>query len=104
MREPTEIVDRYIAFWNEPDPDRRRAAIEDLWAEDGAHLLEPPEDVAAIVSRPGVGLTARLEARGHDELVAPEGEAIGAGHDFLVLSAEGRILRDYQFRGVVERS
>jgi hypothetical protein len=24
MNEPNELADRYVALWNEPDPDRRR--------------------------------------------------------------------------------
>jgi hypothetical protein len=31
-----QLVDRYVALWNEPDPDVRRHAICALWAPDGA--------------------------------------------------------------------
>jgi hypothetical protein len=80
MHDPTELADRYVAFWNEPDPDRRRAATEALWTEDAVHTLQPPEEVVAIASRPGIGLTARLEARGHAELVA---RATSAHDEFI---------------------
>ena len=33
-------------------------------------ILQPPEEIAEIAARPGVGLTARLEAVGHDALEA----------------------------------
>jgi hypothetical protein len=66
----TEFVDRYVALWNEPDPERRRAAIAALWTEDGAYILQPPQEMLEIAARPGIGLTAILEARGHAALEA----------------------------------
>lgn len=68
MTDPNELADRYVKVWNEPDGDRRRAAIVDLWTEDGLHILEPPEEMRKIAARPGLGMTARLEAQGHDAL------------------------------------
>jgi hypothetical protein len=68
--EPVELADRYVAVWNEPDPDRRRAAVAELWTEDGAHILQPLEEIAEIAARPGMGLTAKLEAVGHAALEA----------------------------------
>ena len=65
-----ELADRYIALWNEPHPDRRRQAIAGLWTEDGTHILEPPEEVRQVAERPGIGLAAVLEARGHAEIEA----------------------------------
>lgn len=44
--------------------------IAELWTEDGRHILQPPEEIRAIAARPGVGTTAVLEARGHDEIAA----------------------------------
>ena len=70
MDDANHIADRYVALWNEPDAERRRALVAQLWAEDGAHILEPPEEMRAIAARPGLGLTSRLEARGHEELFA----------------------------------
>ncbi len=37
---PTELsalIDRYIAIWNETDPDARRTLIEATWAEDATY-------------------------------------------------------------------
>jgi hypothetical protein len=65
-----ELADRYVALWNEPDPDRRRGLVEGLWTEDGAHILQPPQEMREIAERPGLGLAATLEARGHAELEA----------------------------------
>jgi hypothetical protein len=81
MDQSVDLVERYVAMWNEGDPDARREAIQTLWARDGAHMLQPPEEIlraaAAIGFRDPV-LTARghdaLEARvsrAYDEFVAP---------------------------------
>jgi hypothetical protein len=130
-----ELADRYVALWNEPDPERRRRIIAELWTEDGTHTLQPPQEIREVAARPGIGLTARLEARGHDqlaaratsayeefiapgefsfrrrddvgrlddmvkfrwEMVTKGGEVAGVGLELLVLAADGRIRRDYQF-------
>jgi hypothetical protein len=88
MTSPTEIADRYVAMWNEPDPDRRRAVIAELWTEDGVHQLQPPVEMREAAAAPGIGLTARLEARGHAEL---ERRAASAYERFV---GSG----DYEFR------
>ncbi|WP_420323415.1 hypothetical protein [Kribbella pittospori] len=129
-----ELADRYVAVWNEPDPVVRRKAVEELWTEDGVHLLEPPEEMVTRAAE--IGVVAALEARGHealsrrvtrayDEFVAPGefvfrrrgdaaalsdmvklrwemvpaagGEVLAVGIDLLVLGADGRIQKDYQF-------
>jgi len=65
-----KMADRYIALWNEPDADRRRRTIAELWTEDGRHLLQPPQEIRRIAAQPGLGLTAILEARGREEIEA----------------------------------
>jgi hypothetical protein len=65
-----ELADRYLALWNEPDADRRRRTIAELWAQDARHFVQPPQEIRAIAAQPGVGLTAILEARGHEEIEA----------------------------------
>ena len=45
---PTDIatfVDRYINIWNEPDADRRRQTIRELWQEDAKHLARTLEAI-----------------------------------------------------------
>jgi hypothetical protein len=61
-----QLADRYLAVWNEPDPEVRRTSVEQLWTEDGLHLLEPPEEIVKRATE--IGVTASLAARGHDEL------------------------------------
>jgi hypothetical protein len=70
MTDPGELADLYFALWNEPDPDRRRELIVELWSEDGVHILQPPQEMREIAARPGIGLAATLEARGHAALEA----------------------------------
>ena len=42
---PNELAERYTAVWMEPDGDRRRKAIADLWSEDAIHVLQPTQEV-----------------------------------------------------------
>jgi hypothetical protein len=69
-RSTADFAEKYVALWNEPDADRRRRTIAELWAEDGRHILQPPEEIRAIAAQPGIGMTAILEARGHEEIEA----------------------------------
>lgn len=68
MRNPIELADRYVAVWNEPSPEARGKAVADLWAEDGVHVLQPPEEV--VKAADALHITAVFQARGHDELLA----------------------------------
>ena len=54
-RSATELADRYVALWNEPDPDRRRQLIAGLWTEDGSHILQPPQEIREVAARPESG-------------------------------------------------
>src|SRR5215211_6162153 len=134
-RSAAELAKKYFALWNEPDADRRRRMIAELWTEDGRHILQPPQQIREIAAQAGIGLTAILEARGREEIearvasayehwvgseglsfrgrddaerlgdvakfhweaVAKDGELFAVGLNFLVLSADGRIERDYTF-------
>jgi hypothetical protein len=64
----TQLAKTYLALWNEPDPDQRRRTIAELWTQDGRHILQPPQEIRAIAARPGIALTAILEARGYEEI------------------------------------
>jgi hypothetical protein len=78
-----DIVEKYVGLWNEPDPEIRSKTIRDLWAEEGAHKLEPPQsmgDEARTIGMPAPTLELsgyeQLEARvarAHEEFVAPGG-------------------------------
>jgi hypothetical protein len=64
------LAEKYLALWNEPDADRRRRMIAELWREDGKHFLQPPQEIRGIAAQPGIGLTAILEARGYEAIEA----------------------------------
>lgn len=66
---PHDIADRYIALWTEPDAALRRKAIQLLWAEDGAHILQPPVEIREAAAALGFDSTT-LEARGYGALEA----------------------------------
>jgi hypothetical protein len=65
--DPRELVRRYVAVWHEPDAELRRKAIRELWAEDGAHILQPPQEIRQAAAGLGFPSTT-LRARGHDAL------------------------------------
>jgi hypothetical protein len=64
--EPKELAGRFVAVWKEPDTEQRRKRITQLWAEDGVHILEPPQEVRETAAT--LGMTPTLKARGHDAL------------------------------------
>ncbi|MEP7021206.1 MAG: nuclear transport factor 2 family protein [Pseudonocardiales bacterium] len=33
-----DLIERYLASWNETEPAARRKLIDDLWAEDGSYI------------------------------------------------------------------
>jgi hypothetical protein len=70
MTQTVEFADRYMSLWNEPDRERRRRLVAQLWVEDGAQVLQPPQEMREIAARPGIGMNATLEARGHAALEA----------------------------------
>ena len=111
-----ELIDRYLAAWNEPDPARRAALIEQVWAADG-RLIDPP---LAAEGHAGIGdMAAALQAQfpGHQfrrasgidahhdqlrfawQLVGPDGAVALAGLDVGELAADGRLRRIAGFFG-----
>src|ERR687891_1760559 len=69
-RSAAELAETYVALWNEPDADRRRRMIAKLWAEDGRHILQPPQEIRGIAAQPGIAMTAILQAQGYEEIEA----------------------------------
>ena len=112
----TGFVDRYIAAWNEKDPDRRRQAIKEIWAEDARYANTSQEfrGHAGIETAIGEayeefvakGFAFRLNsyAQNHDALritwdMVPSagGPAAARGTEYLVLGADGLVRTDHQF-------
>ena len=108
MTQVTNIVDGYLAMWNETDAERRRSIIEQTWTEDGSYVdphaaVEGAEALDALVAAvqaqfPGhrFVLAAGPDAH-HDrmrftwQLVAESGDAVATGLDFALVADDGRL-------------
>ncbi|MFJ5772747.1 hypothetical protein [Streptomyces sp. NPDC093094] len=78
--DPQDLARDYIAQWNIEDAAERRAAVERLWAEDGTHVLHPPEQIRTIAA--GLGFDSpTLRAQGHDAI---ETRVTRSHEDFVV--------------------
>jgi hypothetical protein len=103
-----ELIERYIATWNETDADVRRKAIDETWTDDGTYVdpmvvaegKDVLDQVIAGAQQQFAGLTFRLAgpvdahhnlARFTWELAPEGGEAIVVGFDVAVLSEDGRL-------------
>lgn len=85
IHDPEELVRRYVALWNEPDPAARRAAIRQVWAPGGGQRTSPPE--AVVVAARTVGFPPPpLAVRGYHELDA----RVDRAHEEFV--ADGKYL------------
>ena len=112
-----DLVERYVAVWNEPDAQARRAQIASLWADDGEHCT-PSLHVRghAALEQRVIGAWQKWVrdanhcfrscrnadshhggVKFHWEMITPEGEVSSLGFEFLVLGADGRIAADYLF-------
>jgi hypothetical protein len=112
------FVERYMEMWNEPDPAKRRASIDAMWAPDAANYTETMEAVGldaidARVTRAyeayvGTGLHRFRPHRPHlshhgavrvwwEMVTVADGQVAAVGQEFLVLDGDGRIRSDHQF-------
>jgi len=108
MNDFDTIASRYIATWNEADPEARRRAIDELWAEDGRYVdpLAVAEGRAAIDATIGAvqaqfpGFVFQLagpvdghheQARFTWELGQPGADPLVVGFDVAVLDAQGQL-------------
>jgi hypothetical protein len=67
MTSTNELIERYVAMWNEPDATARRQSVRDVWAPTGRQVLAPPKDILDI-ARPLGFPSPTLEVAGHDDL------------------------------------
>lgn len=114
----SELLQRYVAVWNEPDSTVRRAEVADLWAPDGLHYTQTrrfqgTEELVARVTEAydqfvgGQGLRFRSggDPVGHHDALAfnwvmspgDSDAVLAVGFDVVLLDVEGRIVADYQF-------
>ena len=84
----TDFAERYLAVWNEPDPDRRRARIAELWAPGGGQILvDPPEEVRAAADHHQFPVPP-LEVYGHEALDA----RVSRAYDNFIAGGEYRFV------------
>lgn len=116
--ELNKFADRYVALWNEPDAAKRKLEIAALWVDEGEHYVEARKFV-------GIDALERRVADAHNEFVRDggnrfravpgarregdvvtfywemlpaEGDAVlGKGLEFMIVTATGQIIQDYQF-------
>ena len=118
MDEPQQLADRYVAVWNETDPERRRRAIAALWAAEGEHYVGAREvrGYDALEQRIIGSHEKNVRDGGHRFRAVPDARAlrdvvtfhwemlqadsedvVATGREFLILDPQGHILVDYQF-------
>lgn len=116
MGQIESLVDRYLAVWNESDPEKRRREVAELWADDGVyantgrefHGHSGIEEAVAEAYEEFVanGFIFQLSgfSENHDaariawEMVSSSGgDVVAAGTEYLILDKGGRIRSDHQF-------
>ncbi|MEU1955634.1 hypothetical protein [Nocardia rhamnosiphila] len=66
----TAFAERYMAQWNEADPELRRKLIHEIWAPSGAQtLVDPPVEIQQAAAQLSFAVPA-LQVRGHDAMQA----------------------------------
>jgi hypothetical protein len=104
-----DIVERYLATWNETDPAARRKLIDELWAEDASYVDPMAEahgrnaidaTIAAVQGQfPGLVFTPAGPVDAHHRQarftwgLGPAGaEPIVVGFDVAVTDEDGRLV------------
>jgi hypothetical protein len=106
--EVTGIVDAYVASWNESDPAKRTAFVEQAWAPE-ARYVDPLLDLTGHADLgtlkplldqhyPGHSIKRTSDVDAHHnvvrfgwELTGPDGAAVATGIDVGVLADDGRL-------------
>jgi hypothetical protein len=110
------LVERYLAVWNESDPERRRKEVSEIWAADGLYAntgqeFHGHEGIEAAVTEAyndfvAKGFAFRLHAHSVNHgaaritwNMAPKdgGDIAARGTQYLILAEDGRIRTDHQF-------
>ena len=104
-----EIIERYIAAWNETDPSRRRELVDALWAADGSYTdpladAHGPAEIDGLIGAvqqqfPGFVFTLGGAVDTHHNQArftwhlgpAGDGEPVVIGFDVAVVNRDGRI-------------
>jgi len=118
MHSYNELADRYVAMWAVKDPEEIRAAVAEIFTEDGEYTnlvrqVKGHEELAAQVGfaqdyyteRGSYTFASARDAEGLGDsmrfgwvlLNGVTGEAVSTGVNFFQLALDGRITRAYQF-------
>ncbi|MEU6034323.1 nuclear transport factor 2 family protein [Actinomadura sp. NPDC047616] len=114
MSDARELIERYLAAWNEKDPAARRAAVDDLWTEDAAYVdplvvAEGRDAIDATIAAVQAQfpdfvfrLAGDVDAHHHLarftwELGPEDGEAVVVGFDVAEFSEDGRLGKVHGF-------
>jgi hypothetical protein len=101
------LVDRYIATWNEREPDRRRELVSDTFAADASYVDahrsgDGREGIDAMIAAaqdqfPGHRIELIFGPDAHNDrvrfawqLLGPHGP-VGGGTDFATVAPDGRL-------------
>jgi hypothetical protein len=104
----SDLIDRYLACWNETDPARRRTLIAENWTDDLSYVdpmveVSGPDQLDATIAAvhgqfPGFVFTPAGPVDAHHDVVrftwglGPAGaEPLVIGFDVVVTDADGRI-------------
>jgi hypothetical protein len=119
MTDAANIAQRYIASWNESDPEQRRALIAALWADDASYVdplmqghghAEINALVSAVHDRfPGYGFALSGQADGYGDrvrfswtLARPGEPPVVHGTDFAIIDRNDRLCSVTGFLDQVE--
>lgn len=112
---------QYLETWTETDAERRRTAVETLWAPDGKLVISPlgvtVSGVPAIADHVAMVHEQNIVGRGMSfvydstaeagdclllrwSMIASDGSVAGRGVDAVFRAADGRISTIYMFMGV----
>ncbi len=111
-----DVVERYIAVWNEPDAGARSRAVTELWTDEGTYTdplaaAEGHEAIEAVIAGareqfPGHVFKLIGDIDAHHDIVrfgwelVPEGggdESVVVGFDVAVVAGDGRLRNVYGF-------
>lgn len=121
MQVASDLIERYVAVWNEPDRDARWRRIEGVWAPGGAtcYRLLDARGYEAIEARivgswerwlrEGKYVFRPVRAIAHERAIRFEFAMVATADDriqaeglcYLLLDGDGRIAQDYQFNPTV---
>jgi hypothetical protein len=124
MQVAADLIERYVAVWNEPDRDARRRLIESVWVPDGTtcHRLLDARGYEAIEARvagswerwlrEGKYIFRPVRAASHHRAVkfefamvaTADGKIEAQGLCYLLLDDDDRIAHDYQFNPTVDEA